>query len=284
MKALVTGGCGFIGSYLVKRLLKEGHSVSIIDTFFSGHPSNLGDCLSKCGVMQASITNWDAVRRAMQGCHVIYHLAARMDWTDNLRHPDVLNKTNAWGTSVVLTQARAMGIQQVIFTSSAAVYGNFVPGVEGGPCLPISMYGASKLAAENICQGFNALGLEVVILRLFNVYGLGGRGVINSFLNGGNIIYGDGLQTRDFVHIYDVIDAMIAAQRWEPGVYNIGTGNETTIMGLWRMLHGEDEPEIKPERPGDIFRSFADTKKIGRIWKARHELADKKILRRIKGD
>jgi UDP-glucose 4-epimerase len=284
MKALVTGGCGFIGSHLVRRLLKEGHSVSILDTFFSGRPSNLGDCLSKCGVIQGSVTNWDAVRQAMRGCHVVYHLAARMDWTGNLRHPDVLNKTNAWGTSIVLTQARAMGVQQIIFASSAAVYGDFIPGVEGGPCLPVSMYGASKLAAESICQGFNALGLEIVTLRLFNVYGPGGHGVVNSFLDGGDTINGDGSQTRDFVHVYDVVDAMMKAQGWEPGIYNVGTGNETTIGGLWHTIHGDGEPKQGPAQNYEVYRSFADMEKTGRLWAARFDTPNAKALRWARKD
>lgn len=272
MKALVTGGCGFIGSHLVHRLLREGVEVSILDTFFTGHPSRLGDAYQDCAVLQGNVTNWDAVRRAMQGAHIVYHLAARMDWTDKDRHPARLFNTNTMGTTWVLTMARAMGVQRVIFASSAAVYGNLVPGFESASCIPCSVYGASKLAAEAACHAFNALGLETVTLRLFNVYGSGGHGVYDLFQNGSNVIYGDGSQSRDFIHVSDVVNAMIAAQKWDGGIYNVGTGIETTIAGLWHKLRGGEEPEFKSERMGDIYRSYADTTKTDRLWKARKRL------------
>lgn len=270
---LVTGGCGFIGSHLVQRLRRDGQDVSILDTFLTGHPSNLGDDALDCSIIQGSVTNWDAVRRAMNGCHVVYHLAARHDWSQKRRHPMALGKTNAWGTDVVLTMARAMGVHKVVFTSSASVYGNVYPGAEGDPCRPCSIVGATKLAAEAYCHGFNALGQpEVVILRLFNVYGPRGHGVVNVFQDGGNVIYGDGLQTRDFVHVSDVISALVAAQQWDAGVYNVGTGVETTIEGLWRVLRGDEEPEYEPFPPWELGRSFADTTKVEGLWKPHKEL------------
>lgn len=273
MKALVTGGAGFIGSHLVKRLLKMDAEVTVLDTFFTGHPSNLGDAYGgpNLQVIQGSVTNWDAVRRAMSGAFVVYHLAARMDWSERSRHAAVIVQTNAMGTAWVLTMARAMGVPRVIFTSSAAVYGDVYPGFEDGPCRPISVYGASKLAAENLSRVFNTLGSEVVILRLFNVYGPGGRGVVDIFQDGGGVIYGDGGQTRDFVHVSDVVNALVAAQDWEPGTYNVGTGVETTIMGLWHLIRHEDEPAFEPARR-EIWRSYADLEKVKHLWSPRKEL------------
>ncbi len=276
MTVVVTGGCGFIGSHLVRRLLRDEHTVSILDTFYTGHPSNLGDCYPECSVIQGSVTNWDAVRRAMSGCHMVYHLAARMDWSKKPRHAAALVKTNVMGTTWVLTMARAMGVQRVVFTSSASVYGSVFPGIEGGPCLPVSTYGSSKLAAEAICRGFNVTGLEVVVLRLFNVHGIGGHGVVEAFKGGGNIVYGDGAQTRDFVHVSDVVNALIGAQGWYPTIYNVGTGNETTISGLWHKLRGDkfgdEEPQYIPSSTGGIDRSYADLDKVGQVWKAKRGL------------
>ena len=267
MKVLVTGGAGFIGSHLVKRLLRMDAEVTVLDTFFTGHPDNLGEAYGgpNLQVIQGSVTNWDAVRRAMSGAFIVYHLAARMDWSEKPRHAAIIAQTNIMGTVWVLTMARAMGVPRVIFTSSAAVYGDVYPGFEDGPCRPISVYGASKLAAEVFCRGFTALGSEVVVLRWFNVHGLGGHGVVDVFKDGGGVVYGDGGQTRDFVHVSDVVNALIAAQDWAPGTYNVGTGVETTIMGLWHLIRNEDEPTFESARR-EIWRSYADREKVGHLW------------------
>jgi UDP-glucose 4-epimerase len=109
---------------------------------------------------------------------------------------------------------------------------------------------------------------------LFNVYGPRGRGVVNVFQDGGNVIYGDGLQTRDFVHVSDVVNALVAAQQWDPGVYNVGTGVETTIEGLWHILRGDEVPMYRPFPPWELGRSFADTSKVEGLWKPHKELID----------
>ncbi len=210
----------------------------------------------------------------MKGVNVVYHLAARLDWSSRPRHPIVLVKTNTLGTACVLTQARAMGVHKVVFASSAAVYGNVIPCAESNPLMPVSVYGASKAAAESICHVFSDLGVDVVILRLFNVYGPGGKGVANIFKDSPDaVIYGDGNQTRDFVHVKDVVEAMVLAAKWDPGVYNIGTGNEVTIAGLWRSIR-EDDPQHKRGRLFEVFRSFADTSRVDPLWKAQRRLEE----------
>ena len=272
MKICVTGGCGFIGSALVKRLIRAEHEVTVLDTYFTGHPGNLGDALQECAVIQGSVTNWDAVRRAMSGCHMVYHLAARMDVSHKPRHAAAIMQTNVMGTVWVLTMARSMGVQRVIFASSAAVYGNAYPCVEDGPYCPISIYGASKSMAEDACRVFNALGLDTVVLRIFNVYGNGGHGVVNVFQDGGNTIYGDGQQTRDFIHISDVVNALVGAQEWDSAIYNIGTGIETSILNLWAMIRGNAPPVFQPRVTNHINKSVADLGRVRRLWKARRKL------------
>jgi UDP-glucose 4-epimerase len=173
-----------------------------------------------------------------------------------------LFSVNTHGTVEVLTAARIAGVQKVIFTSSAAVYGNCAPGRESDRCHPVTIYGASKLAAEEACRGFIELGLDVTILRLFTVWGEGGHSAVERFRSDSQpAIHGDGSQSRDFVHVDDVVSALLAAYTWEPGVYNIGTGVETSILGLWRLLRS-DEPVFAPWRPQDILRSFADITKV----------------------
>lgn len=271
MKVLITGGCGFVGSHLARRLIGEEHSVNILDTFFTGHPRKLGDAYQSglCAGFQGSVTNWDAVRRAMRGCHVVYHLAARQDWSDKPRHVGALTRTNVMGTAWVLTMARAMGVQKVIFASCAEVYGDVAPGVEYK--LPhfstLSPFGATKLAGEALCHAFNNWGLETVILRLFTVYGPGGRSLVEYFKDGGDVIHGDGSETRDFVHVSDVVNAMICSWQWDPGIYNVGTGVETTVMGLWRILWGDEQPTFAPPRRWDMYHSFADTERTESLWK-----------------
>jgi len=191
-----------------------------------------------------------------------------MDWSNSPQHPAKIFSTNTHGTAEVLTAAREAGVQKVVFASSAAVYGNVVPGVVGGPCLPMSCYGASKLAAEAICEAFNNLGLETVVLRLFNVYGeTGSHSVVDAFAKGcSKVITGSGQQTRDFVHVLDVVRALRGAYYWDAGIYNIGTGVETSILDLWKMIKADQEPEYAPAMPYDVIRSCADLNHVRDLW------------------
>lgn len=276
MRILVTGGFGFVGRHLIKSLAKQKpeHEVVVFDSLLNSKVANLSELGNRCVFMQHTVCNYDAISRAMQGVGLVYHLAARMDWSDIPQHAAKVFHANAHGTVEVLTAARAAGVPKVIFTSSAAVYGCVVPGIEDDACFPVSVYGWSKLAAEAACQAFTQLGLEVVILRLFNVYGEGGHGVYDLFRNGTDTVHGDGSQTRDFVHVDDVVRALTAAYKWEPGVYNIGTGAETTILGLWRLLHDYTEPKFVPAPAQMVYRSFADTSKTVRLWQPRTFLTE----------
>jgi UDP-glucose 4-epimerase len=162
-------------------------------------------------------------------------------------------------------------VQKVIMASSWEVYGNVMPSVEDMPCNPITPVGASKLAAEIAGRLYTQIGLDVVILRLFEVWGEGGHSAVETFAAGRREIEGDGTQTRDFVHIDDVVAALCRAYQWDAGIYNLGSGVETAILGLYRLLR-TDEPVFIPPRQNLIMRSCADLERVGDLWRAKHLL------------
>lgn len=266
MRVLVTGGAGFIGSHLVHKLLVEGHKPVVVDTLFHGVPDDFP--MDRCVLLQGRVTNADLLRRAMRDVKLVYHLAGRYDDPKGTYGAATLFQCNTMGTAWVLTVAQSLGVQKVVFTSTAAVYGVACPGVVGEEVHPVSYHGASKLAAETICRAFPSL--EVSIFRLFNVYGPGGRGVVDAFEAGGKVIYGDGSQTCDFIHVSDVVDALWRARHWDRGTYNVGTGIETSVLDLFHKIHGPDAvPEYEHARH-KILHSRADM--TGSIWKAKETL------------
>lgn len=258
MHILITGGQGYIGTHLAKALLSAGHTVTTLDNGFNSKHIDCGNHNGRLIRHQASVANPDAVGRALQGIDLVYHLAARHDWDASPRHPLRLVETNVQGTATVLTMARKVGIDRVIIASDAAVYGNIVGATPTDPCVPVSMYGASKLAAEAVCRGFHQAGLDIVLLRFYNVYGKGSESVVDKFCNGASVIYDDGDQTRDFVYIDDAVKALINAINFDPNIYNVATGEEVTINGLWQMLRPGETPTYKPAPQAEIYRSCGD--------------------------
>lgn len=256
MKILITGGEGYIGSWLTKKFLDDGHIVTTLDNCSNTKPIfNFTKYSHRLIRHQASTSNPDAVGRAMQGVNVIYHLAARYDWENVPRHALRLVETNVQGTATVLTMARKVGVDKVIIASSSEVYGNIINAKPTDPCTPVNMVGATKLAAEAICRGFYQTGLDVIILRLYNVWGGNNSiSVVNKFATGDGIIYGDGYQTRDFVHINDVIKALQASLNWDPNIYNIATGEEITINGLWHIIN----PDLSPKYKSDAIIGYEE--------------------------
>lgn len=261
MHIFITGGQGYIGSYLTKALLDAGHIVTTLDSAynsirvldFSGYGSRLVR-------HQASVTNIDAVGRAMAGANVVIHLAARSMYDDTPRRDIIrLYETNVIGTTVVLSTARKIGVDKVIFASSAAVYGNIVGARPTDPCVPVNIYGSSKLAAEATCRGFYQLGLDVIMLRMANVWGRRGScSIVNKFAAGWNTVHGDGSQTRDFIFIDDVVNGLLASLRWDANIYNLATGVETSISGLFNIINpGKTMDFVEPEQP-EIYRSCLD--------------------------
>lgn len=282
MRYLVTGGAGFIGSHLVEALVARGDDVRVLDDLSTGHVDNLAGVRGRVDLRTGDITDMDAVRAAMEGVELVVHLAARLSVPESVEQPDRYHQTNITGTFNVLLSARDAGVRRVVCASSAAVYGVDppVPSGEDDPTAPASPYGFTKLVDEQYCRLFTQVyDLPTVSLRYFNVYGprqrpdSGYAGVITRFcarLSNGEppVIYGDGLQSRDFVYVSDVVRATIAASE-HPGaagqVINVGTGQSVTIRELAATLselYGvQREPTFAPGLPGDVRHSRANVER-----------------------
>jgi len=276
MKALVTGGAGFIGSNLVKLLTEEQHEVVVLDNDSSGYRENLAP-FPRARIVEGDVRDEGDLRDAAAGCEIIFHLAASVGNVRSIEHPIEDSEVNVIGTLRVLEAARHHVARKVVFSSSAGIFGELktVPIREDHPAEPDSPYGASKLGAEKLCLAYAKLyPLECVCLRYFNVYGVNQRydaygNVIPIFahraLNGRPLtIYGDGEQTRDFVDVRDVAAAnyRAAATPGVCGAFNIGSGTRVTINRLVALIaefcglgivieHG-------PTRQGDVRHSLAD--------------------------
>jgi len=276
MHALVTGGAGFIGSNLAGRLLADGHRVTVLDNFSSGYRSNLG-ALGGARIVEGDIRDGAAVAKAMEGAGVVFHLAASVGNKRSIDNPILDAEVNVMGTLRVLEAARSAGVRKLVASSSAGIFGELktLPIGEDHPAEPDSPYGASKLCAEKETLAFGRLfGIETVCLRYFNVYGPHQRfdaygNVIPIFvfqmLAGERLkIFGDGWQTRDFVHVRDVVEANIraAAAPGVRGAFNIGSGSRIAINGLVRKLAEaagmESRVDYLPPRAGDVRDSLAD--------------------------
>lgn len=273
MKILVTGGCGFIGSRLAGRLVKEGHDVVVLDNLSTGKRENLP---KGAAFVKGDIRDEDIVKKAVKGCETVFHLAAVADARAD---ENAVYGTNFLGAGNIFAAAGRINAK-VIFTSSAAVYGNGkLPCREDDECKPVSQYGKSKLKAENILKKRK----DHFIARLFNVFGPGGSSVVNRFC--GRIpeyrditVYGNGLQTRDYVYIDDAIDALLLGIE-NSGRYNIGTGKETSLLHLIDSIHAASgcKPDVKfsAEKKGDIKRSRADISLIKTLgWGPKTSLQD----------
>jgi UDP-glucose 4-epimerase len=283
MRALVTGGAGFIGSNLVARLLEFGHPVVVFDNFSTGRQENLPHN-SGLVVHKGDIRDYSQVLRTVKGVDVVFHMAAQVGNVLSLQRPDSDLQTNALGTLNVLKACKEHGVKDVIFSSSSAVFGEtrYVPVDEEHPRDPLSPYGLSKLAAEKYCLILAAeYGFHICCLRYFNVYGINQRfnpygNVIPIFveraLEGKPLtIYGDGFQTRDFIDVRDIVNSNILAQeRGVEGIFNIGTGTAMSVNELAEHVLkavGKDVGLVHaPPRSGEVRHSVAD------ISKARREL------------
>jgi UDP-glucose 4-epimerase len=284
----VTGGAGFIGSHLVDRLIEEKYEVTVLDNFFSGTIENLRMHLDTKWItlVKGDARNSADVRKAINGVSTIFHLAAIVDVQLSMKNAKLTNDVNVNGTLSVLKESLIENVERFVYISTCAVYGEaqYLPIDEEHPITPLSPYGASKFEAENHCKTYHhTYGLETCCLRLFNVYGprqsIGPySGVITRFTNDlekGHppIIYGDGEQTRDFIHIKDVISACLLAME-KPHekceAVNIGTGKPTSINELANILTKlSDKTDLKPiyraPREGDIRNSYADISKAQKM-------------------
>jgi UDP-glucose 4-epimerase len=273
IKALVTGGAGFIGSNIVAHLLQEGHEVVVLDNLLSGYRQNL---FAGARFTEGDVRDERTVAEAVQGVEVVFHLAASVGNTRSIEHPIDDSEINVIGTLRILEAARTAGVRKVVFSSSAGIFGELktLPIREDHPVEPDSPYGASKLAAEKMCLAYHKLyGLEAACLRYFNVYGVRQRydaygNVIPIFahriLNETPItIFGDGEQTRDFVNVRDVVQANYkAALSHASGAFNIASATSITINELAKLMletSGLYVPiEYAAPRKGDVRHSLAD--------------------------
>ncbi len=298
MKILVTGGAGFIGSHLVDALIDKGNEVTVLDNLSNGRIENLSQHEDNPNFrfIKGDITNREDVQKALEGVEAVFHQAANISVTMSIEQPELFERINVGGTQTVLEESEKAGVKRLLFSSSCAVYGEpkTLPIEEDADLSPISPYGESKLACEALCHTFNKGEMETVALRYFNVYGprqTPGQysGVIIQFIerakaNEHPIIYGDGKQTRDFVHVSDIVNGNLLALASDkaPGqIINIGTEVETSVNQLCEIvlkLSGKENltPVHKEERPGDIRRSLADLSKSVRIlgYKPKVKLED----------
>lgn len=279
MRALVTGGAGFIGHHIVGALLDRGDEVAVIDDCSTGFASRLDPVRDRISFIQATILDPDALDAAMAGCEVVFHQAAIPSVARSVANPRASNEANATGTIEVMLAAARNGVRRVLLAGSSSVYGvpASLPCVETFRPAPTSPYGASKLAAEHYVHTIGTLqGIETVVLRYFNVFGPGQdpsseySAVIPRFVTAAlegrpATINGDGSVSRDFTFIANVVRAnLLAAERNRPTglTCNVACGTRYTLLELLDAIQqatgGGVEPVFGPPRPGDILHSQAD--------------------------
>jgi UDP-glucose 4-epimerase len=295
MRALVTGGAGFIGSNLVDALLARGDEVTVVDDLSTGKPENLAQAIEAgARLVELDIRDADAIAALARDLkpEAIFHLAAQIDVRKSIADPAFDASINVGGTANVLEAARVAATRRLVFTSTGgAIYGEGdgqeLPLAEDAPLAPEAPYGQSKFAGEGYLALYERLyGLSTVSLRLGNVYGprqdpLGEAGVVAIFcgrLRNGErpTVYGDGRQTRDYIYVGDVVAAALAAAGSEvTGPINVGTGKETDVLELARQLGdlgGAEsfEPEFAPARTGEVQRISIDPARAERElgWQA----------------
>jgi UDP-glucose 4-epimerase len=283
VKALVTGGAGFVGSHLVDRLLAEGHQVAVIDDLSNGHREQLA---AAAALHQLDVASpWVGQLLLRLRPELIFHLAAQVDLRFSVRDPLADARTNVTGTVQLLTAAVAAGVRRLVFASSGgAIYGDTdqIPTNESHPMRPASPYGAAKVAGEAYLSAFaGSFGLETVALRMSNIYGprqdphgeAGVAAIFTNLLLAGKapVINGDGRQTRDYVFVEDVVDAFMRAAAGPPGAYNVGTGKETNVVDVCSHLQAAvvalgrggtaPNPTHGPAKAGEQMRSCLDSKR-----------------------
>lgn len=290
---VVTGGAGFIGSHIAERLLREGHTVRVVDNLIAGKRSNLALLTGKVEFHEVSITDLAALRPIFEGADTVFHQAALASVPLSIDNPLLSHEHNVTGTLNVLIAARDAGVRRVVYAASSAAYGNDASEqqVESTIPKPLSPYGVSKLAGEYYCQTFaQVYKLETVCLRYFNVFGARQdptsqyAAVIPLFITGmidgkAPMIYGDGLQSRDFCFVENVVHGNLLAANAPKAngeVINIATGKRINLLELVDQINARLGTHIEPvhvdARTGDVKHSRAD------ISKARELLAYEPIV------
>jgi UDP-glucose 4-epimerase len=277
MNILVTGGAGFIGQKLVKSLLSKNDNIIIFDNFSNNSKDEISDLLQKnITLIDGDIVEFDSLKNALTGIDLVVHLAAQINVNASILDPDFTNKVNVIGTENLLNACIENNVKSIIVASSAAVFGESknLPLTETTELSPISPYGESKMLMEKLVKKYvEKFNIDCVILRFFNIFGKGQTdeyaGVITKFLNQINldkklIIFGDGDQTRDFVYIDDVINAIECAIEHIHGkrgiCYNIGSGTSISIKKLANLMISISKKDLEieylPKKEGDIKSSI----------------------------
>jgi len=279
MDFFITGGAGFIGSHLVTALINLEKTITIYDNFSNSSKEKISSLIQKgVNLIEGDILDYPKLSDSMQDHDIVVHLAAQIDVAESIKNPGFTKKENVDGTLNVLNSCKKNNIKNFIGISSAAVYGNSneLPLQENSPTLPISPYGQSKLDMEKEIENFSKTNnLNSIILRIFNVYGKGQTdayaGVITKFLknmqnNKELTIFGDGTYSRDFIHVNDVIKAILSASKNITGkrgnIYNIASGEKVSINELAKLMLLISNKDLNisylPPKKGDIPHSQAD--------------------------
>jgi UDP-glucose 4-epimerase len=294
-RTLVTGGAGFIGHHLARRLLADGYEVRVLDNFATGRRERLESL--DVEIVEGDLRSYERAHRAVRGTDLVFHLGALPSVPRSMQDPLTTSAVNVEGTLNVLLAARDENVRRVVFASSSSVYGAnpALPKREDHQLLPVSPYGVSKVAAEHYCRAFTTVyGLETVSLRLFNVFGPGQdplsqyAAVVPRFITAlatgqAPVIYGDGSQTRDFTYVADIVESFVAAIGTEAAVgevINVAAGAETSVAELAELLAQlfgtEVAPHLEPARLGEVARSCADRSKAVNLlgWEPSWSLAE----------
>jgi len=286
MNVLVTGGAGFIGSHLAEALVRRGHRVRVLDDFYSGHRENLAPVRRDVEIVRGDCAEARTARRAVKGVEVVFHEGAIPSVARSVADPLRSRRANGTATLTMLLAARDAGARRFIYASSSSVYGDTptLPKRETMEPHPLSPYAVEKLTGEHYLRIFHRLfGLETLSLRYFNIFGPRQdptspySGVISRFataLIAGKtpVIFGDGLQSRDFTYVGNVVEAnlrALAAPRLEGEAVNVATGRRVTLRALLaqmaRALGGSGKARYEPARAGDVRHSLADVTKARRL-------------------
>ena len=292
MRFVVTGGAGFVGSHLVKLLVKNGHKITVIDNLHTGKKENLGEVKDKIEFLNIDIQDYDSMEKNMKDIDGVFHQAALTVVQDSFTRPEEYFDVNVHGTENIFKLANENKFK-VVYASSSSVYGHKLetPITEDAERIPISPYGKTKLEVEHLVEKYSKLNTEIIGLRYFNIFGKGQTldyaGVITKFLDRINegkapIVFGKGSQIRDFIHVSDVAKANLMAMNSDCSnlIVNIATGNTTSILELANMMINAAGLKIDPifaeALEGDIEKSHADISQAKEYfnWEPKIELRD----------
>jgi UDP-glucose 4-epimerase len=298
---LVTGGAGFIGSHIVEALVARGDRVRVLDNFSTGFRHNLAAFGDRVELFEGDVTNESMVARAVAGVDCVFHQAALASVPRSVKEPLATNAACVTGTVTVLDQARRAGVRRVVYAASSSAYGDqpFSSKRETDLPSPLSPYAVAKLAGEHYCHAFyHTYGLQTVCIRYFNVFGPRQDPAspysaviplfISAMLRGQQpVIYGDGLQSRDFTFVGNVVQGNLLAAE-APGAVgqtvNVANGRATNLLQLIDLLNEllgtRVQPEFQPPRPGDVKHSLADITRAQQLLGYEPEITFEEGLRR----